>query len=114
MKVTNGRLDFSWIDEFFTVFDDLDFEAYQGERIAVVGANGAGKTSFLRLIAGVYSLSQGQIEVCGRVNSLIDLYAGLNVELTGKENIIRLCLLAQISLSEISNIIEEVAVIGVI
>ena len=123
MKVANGRLDFSWnnrnklssklkknekIDEFFTVFDDLDFEAYQGERIAVVGANGAGKTSFLRLIAGVYSLTQGQIEVCGRVNSLIDLYAGLNVELTGKENITRLCLLAQISLAEISNIIEEV------
>src|SRR5262249_53444521 len=63
------------------------FTLRSGHRLGLVGANGAGKTTLLRTIAGIYEPVVGRVEVCGRVDALLDPYLGMNPDLTGRENI---------------------------
>ena len=64
---------------------NLDLES--GSRLALLGHNGAGKTSLLRCIAGIYSPSDGELSTDGKTEVLIDPYSGLNHEATGRQNI---------------------------
>lgn len=59
----------------------------RGERIGVIGRNGSGKSTLLKLVAGVLTPSEGQIAVSGRLFALLELSAGLNPHLTGRQNI---------------------------
>ena len=65
----------------------LDFEVAKGEAVALVGSNGAGKSSILRLLAGIYLPSEGFIRTVGRVAPVIELGTGFHAELSGVENI---------------------------
>ncbi len=67
---------------------DLTFRIGDGERIALVGPNGAGKTTLLRTIAGVYEPVAGSLRVVGGIGSLIDPAAGMDLLLTGRENVV--------------------------
>jgi lipopolysaccharide transport system ATP-binding protein len=67
--------------------DGISLEIQSGQRVAIVGHNGAGKSSLLRTLAGVYAPTRGRINVNGSVASLIDLALGINPEATGRENI---------------------------
>jgi ABC-type polysaccharide/polyol phosphate transport system ATPase subunit len=64
----------------------VDFELHQGEILAVLGRNGAGKTTMLRMIAQTTSPSEGQLEVCGRVGAMLGAEAAFSGHLTGREN----------------------------
>jgi lipopolysaccharide transport system ATP-binding protein len=66
---------------------DVNFELQQGESLGVVGANGAGKTTMLKLLSQVTWPTEGRVLVAGKVISLIELGAGFHAELTGRENI---------------------------
>jgi ABC-type polysaccharide/polyol phosphate transport system ATPase subunit len=66
---------------------DLSFTIYQGETVALIGSNGSGKSSVLRMIAGIYYPSKGRLTIDGSIGSVIELGAGFSPELTGKENI---------------------------
>ena len=70
------------------LFSNLSFEISRGEQVGFIGRNGCGKTTLLRLIAGIYPPSSGTIEVepC-RVLALLELGVGFYPDLTGKENI---------------------------
>lgn len=70
-----------------TAIDNISFDIKQGETVGIVGKNGAGKSTMLKLIAGVTYPSKGKIAVNGRVAPLIELSAGFHHELTGYENI---------------------------
>ena len=65
---------------------DVSFEVAQGEILGVIGSNGSGKSTLLLSVAGVLKPSQGTVTTRGRVASLVELQAGFNRELTGKEN----------------------------
>jgi lipopolysaccharide transport system ATP-binding protein len=67
---------------------DLSFRIERGERVALVGRNGAGKTTLLRTLAGVYEPVGGRLEIEGQIGSLIDPSAGMDMESTGRENIV--------------------------
>jgi ABC-type polysaccharide/polyol phosphate transport system ATPase subunit len=66
---------------------DVTFAAPAGETLGLIGHNGSGKTTLLRTLAGVIKPSRGECTVSGRIGSLIDLTAGINRDLTGRENI---------------------------
>ena len=66
---------------------NINLSIKKGETVGVIGKNGAGKSTFLKLIAGVSYPTSGKVNVYGRVVPLIELGAGFHPELSGKENI---------------------------
>jgi lipopolysaccharide transport system ATP-binding protein len=72
--------------EFWAV-KDVTFELNRGECIGLIGGNGAGKSTLLKMINGLIKPDQGSIRMGGRVGALIELNAGFNPILTGRENI---------------------------
>lgn len=73
-------------DDFFAL-KDITLNVKKGEKLAILGANGAGKTTLLKLLAGIAQASSGEVEVKGKVVSLISLTAGFHPEFTGRENL---------------------------
>ncbi|MDA2909454.1 ABC transporter ATP-binding protein [Nitrospiraceae bacterium AH_259_D15_M11_P09] len=72
--------------EFWAV-RDLSFAVRRGETLGIIGPNGAGKSTVLKMIAGITAPTSGRITVKGRVGTLIELGAGFNPDLTGRENV---------------------------
>ena len=66
---------------------DLNLEVRRGETVDIVGRNGAGKSTLLKVLAGVTAPTKGRVEIHGRIFPMIELNAGLNKELTGRENV---------------------------
>ena len=73
-------------DEFWAV-RDVSFEVRRGECLGLIGHNGAGKSTLLKMLNGLIRPDEGKIEMHGRVGALIELGAGFNPLLTGRENV---------------------------
>lgn len=72
----------------FRAISDLSFSVQQGESVALIGRNGAGKSTILSLIAGVMKPSYGDVVVNGKIAPMLELGGGFHFELTGRDNII--------------------------
>lgn len=66
---------------------DINFEVSEGERVGIIGRNGAGKSSLLKLLAGIYPPTSGHRLVRGKIASLFDITLGFELEANGWENI---------------------------
>lgn len=86
----------------------VTFEISEGERIGLVGHNGAGKSTMLRALSGVYAPTKGAVEVIGKIGSLIDISLGINLEASGRENIFIRGALLGLTKSEIQNKFAEI------
>ena len=107
---TGGRIGLSANQRVVvSALNDVSLTAEHGEHIGLIGHNGAGKSTMLRAIAGVYEPVLGTVSVCGRVDSLIDLTLGMDMEATGQENIRIRCLLLGIESKEIDALIDDIA-----
>ncbi len=73
-------------DEFWAL-QDISFDLRRGECLGLIGRNGCGKTTLLRLIAGIFPPDGGEIAIRGRVGALIALGAGFHPHMTGRENV---------------------------
>lgn len=73
-------------DEFWAV-KDVSFELKRGECLGLIGRNGCGKTTLLRIIAGIFPPDAGEVAIRGRVGALISLGAGFHPHMTGRENV---------------------------
>ena len=73
--------------EDFWALKNVSFKIRKGESVGIIGANGSGKSTILKMIAGVLTPTKGQVKVRGKVGPLIELGAGFHQELTGRDNI---------------------------
>lgn len=67
---------------------NVSLEVHEGERVGLLGHNGAGKSTFLKMVAGLYPISSGAVTVDGAVRALFDLSLGFEPDATGRENIL--------------------------
>lgn len=88
--------------------NDINISLSSGDKLGILGENGAGKTSLLKLIAGIYSPTLGYISTEGRISSLLDIFFGINPDATGKENIYIRGIYFGLSLNEIDNIMTKI------
>lgn len=87
----------------------INLEIPYGSVLGVIGTNGAGKSSLMRVICGIVPPTSGSVEVAGKVSTLLALGVGFNPRLTGRENVILGGLAAGLSRAEIEEQFDEIA-----
>lgn len=90
------------------ILDGISMQLMPGERLGIIGANGAGKSTFLRVLAGIYAPTDGQVTVNGTARGLFDITLGMHPEATGLENIYLRGLQMGLGLKEIRSLVEQV------
>lgn len=83
----SGRFNAFGADGTVYALKDLNLSFHDGERIAIIGHNGAGKSSFLKMLAGIYPPTSGCLRVDGKISSMFELATGFEMESSGWDNI---------------------------
>lgn len=90
------------------VFSDLSFKIKKGESVGILGKNGAGKSTILKMITGVTFPNEGEVVVNGKVSALLELTTGFDAETTGRENIYFKSYLMGFTKKQIEEKIDEI------
>ena len=85
--LTGSLIDDLKPEETFSALSGVTFNVWEGSTFAIIGRNGSGKSSLLKVLAGITKATSGEVEVHGRVSALIELGAGFHPEITGRENV---------------------------
>ena len=96
------------IGELFYALDDVSFKISRGEAVGIIGHNGAGKSTILKLISQVTGPTAGTIELNGRVASMLEVGTGFHAELSGRENIYMNGAILGMTKAEIDKKIEDI------
>jgi ABC-type polysaccharide/polyol phosphate transport system ATPase subunit len=88
---------------------DINLDLTHGDRLAVIGVNGAGKSTLLKVLAGIYTPTGGRMMASGRVSALLTASVGLNMDATGRENIITRGMYMDIHPREMRARVDEIA-----
>lgn len=92
----------------FFALQDVSFQVEQGEIVGIVGRNGSGKSTILKILTGVLNPTEGSVHIEGKVAALLELGAGFNMEYTGMKNIYLNATMMHISHAEIEKKIPEI------
>lgn len=87
---------------------DISFDVKEGESVGIIGTNGSGKSTILKIITGVLNQTSGELEVKGKISALLELGAGFNLEYTGMENIYLNGTMMGYTKEEIDNKLENI------
>ena len=94
--------------ELQRALDDVSFEVKKGEFFGIVGRNGSGKSTMLKILAGIYSPSSGSVHINGKLTPFIELGVGFSPELTGRENVYLNGALLGFSRAEMDELYDEI------
>ena len=75
------------IGQTFMALNGIDLTVYKGEALGIIGGNGAGKSTMLKLLSRVTAPTEGEIDIYGRIASMLEVGTGFNGEMTGRENV---------------------------
>lgn len=92
----------------FWALDDVSFDLKRGETLGVIGSNGAGKSTLLKLISGVFLPDRGRIAIRGTVGGLIEIGAGFQPKLSGRDNIYIIGSVLGFSRRQISDMMDDI------
>ncbi len=92
----------------YYALDDISFDVHAGEIVGIVGRNGSGKSTILKILTGVLSPSDGKVSIDGKIAALLELGAGFNMEYTGMKNIYLNATMMHISKEEIEKKIPDI------
>ncbi|MGV1006993.1 MAG: ABC transporter ATP-binding protein [Dermatophilaceae bacterium] len=96
------------VKEDFWALRDVDLVVHRGETVGLTGPNGSGKSTLLKLLSGILRPSAGHVQTHGRVASLLELGAGFDGELTGRENIYLNSALLGVPRSETDRLFDDI------
>jgi lipopolysaccharide transport system ATP-binding protein len=86
-KARNLKSVFRSASETFWALKDIDLDIHKGDVVGIIGRNGAGKSTLLKILSRITEPTSGQIDLYGRVGSLLEVGTGFHPELTGRENV---------------------------
>ena len=86
----------------------VSFDVKKGETIGIIGTNGSGKSTILKIITGVLNPTEGNLEIDGRISALLELGAGFNMEYTGIENVYLNGMMIGFSREEIDERLDDI------
>src|SRR6188474_2503801 len=95
-------------DETFSAIRDVSFVVPAGRTFGVIGRNGSGKSTMLKLVAGITKPTSGSVHVNGRISALIELGAGFHPEISGRENVFINGIMLGLSKREIARRFDEI------
>ena len=102
IRSTKGESEFVW------ALKDINFSVEQGDVVGIIGKNGAGKSTLLKLLSRVTAPTVGEINVCGRIASLLEVGTGFHPEMTGRENIYMNGAIMGMTKAEITRKLDEI------
>ena len=102
VRSKKGDSDFVW------ALKDIDFSVEQGDVVGIIGKNGAGKSTLLKLLSRVTAPTVGEIDVRGRIASLLEVGTGFHPEMTGRENIYMNGAIMGMTKAEITRKLDEI------
>lgn len=88
--------------------DGINLDIKEGDSVGLIGHNGSGKSTLLRVLAGIYSPTGGSLTKSGNITTVFELGAGIDPELTGKENILRVAMLQGADFKKAHLLLDEV------
>ena len=94
--------------DHFWALKDVNIDIRKGELFGLVGPNGAGKSTLLKIISRIFLPTEGEIELYGRVNSLLEVGTGFESELTGRKNVYLNGSILGMSPKEIDSVYDEI------
>lgn len=105
-----GNFDSNKNNKYLSVnaLNDISFNLGDGDRLALIGHNGAGKTTLLRTLAGIYRPMQGNIQYQGKLAALFNMSLGIEMEMSGYENIFAIATLLGLSKKETLERIDDI------
>lgn len=96
------------IGQTFMALNGIDLTVYKGEALGIIGGNGAGKSTMLKLLSRVTAPTDGEIDIYGRIASMLEVGTGFNGEMTGRENVYMNGAILGMSKAEIDAKMEDI------
>ena len=100
--------DSSIVNSKFIALDNISLNLNQNDKLGIIGANGAGKSSLLKVVSRIHKPDKGTVDINANIVSLLELGAGFMPELTGRENIQLYCSILGMTEEKISSIEQEI------